>query len=232
LSFDWAIGDVFYSMPISDNVTVHQESGKPWNLVVDAVYDSLSLPRVFNILVVIGGPLSDESSPLAIWQLLKYGYIVTVSPCPDGRVAANFGFAYNMTCPGFLDDGSGGFFVTFLDKSSLSAAISGALLSDSPYMKALSSTNGRPNRAYLEAAATLGRRLKERFGELIVVMPPLAPGFEAAVLQRAESREQLLTFKQEVTAWSNQEGITVIDAGAAEKFGCLAEDFFDLHHAK
>jgi hypothetical protein len=66
---------------------------------------------------------------------------------------------------------------------------------------------------------------------MVFLLPPLAPGMEKAFLQSPRWGACLARSKRTLAAWAQQNRVTVIDAGEAERFGCAAGEFLDEHHA-
>lgn len=66
---------------------------------------------------------------------------------------------------------------------------------------------------------------------MIFVLPALAPGLERALMGNARWRECLARTKATLDAWAKQHRVMIIDAGAAELYGCVSTEFSDEHHA-
>lgn len=66
---------------------------------------------------------------------------------------------------------------------------------------------------------------------MVFLMPPIIPGMEVAMGGHEPNRVCLERTKTLIGAWARQSGVTVIDAGRSERYGCEASDFSDEHHA-
>jgi hypothetical protein len=66
---------------------------------------------------------------------------------------------------------------------------------------------------------------------MVFLMPPIIPGMETAMSRHEPNRACLERTKTVIGAWARQYGVTVIDAGRSERYGCEARDFSDEHHA-
>jgi hypothetical protein len=54
---------------------------------------------------------------------------------------------------------------------------------------------------------------------------------ERAFLDSAQTGRALRHTKEILNAWARDHDVTVIDAGQSERYGCVAEEFVDEHHA-
>lgn len=222
-SLDWAIGDVFYPFPIPPLIFTKSDT-----LILDEILrlmrESISTRRLRMLIDLFW------DDPIALKDLLMTG-VLSSRQCPDGSRIADFLFTFSVKCFGFRDDGSATFdFRPSVSPQQARAAIAGSVSDASQYVRALASTSGRPNQLYLSEIARLSRDLRSRRGGVVVIIPPLLPGIEQAMLERADSREHLRTYKEEIGIWAEREHIQLMDLGASEKIGCTAADFMDAHH--
>jgi hypothetical protein len=96
---------------------------------------------------------------------------------------------------------------------------------------ALRRTRGEPHAPTLKRLAALAQRFARTGGATVFFLPPLMPGLEQALLASAHSGPALTRTKEGLGAWAARERLTLLDAGASEKFGCTADEFIDPHHA-
>ena len=70
-----------------------------------------------------------------------------------------------------------------------------------------------------------------RGGRLVLILPPLLPGMERAFLVSAQLGPLLQRTKQDLAAWAKSADTVILDAGPSERYGCIATEFVDEHHA-
>jgi hypothetical protein len=63
------------------------------------------------------------------------------------------------------------------------------------------------------------------------MLPPVLPGLERGLLAAPATGAYLRRTKQVLDVWGREHGIVILDAGAAEDFGCRGSEFTDEHHA-
>jgi hypothetical protein len=135
-------------------------------------------------------------------------------------------------CNGFRYDGS----ATFADQKRLDTsreqmALATAVSGGSQYAAALRRGRGEPNPVLLERLARLARRAEAQGGRVVLLLPPLAPGVEEALSRTTHSGGWLRATRKALEAWSDREKIALLDAGRSERYGCVAAEFIDPHHA-
>jgi len=152
--------------------------------------------------------------------------------CPDGTPARDFDTINRGICAGFRFDGS----ATFADGRRVDAARgvqlarAGAAPS-SKYSRALAQTGGEPNTALIARLTALAAAAEARGMRLFMFMPPLIPGLERELAASAHSGAAVRRTKAAFGAWAERTGVTIIDAGASEHYGCVTAEFLDEHHA-
>jgi hypothetical protein len=152
--------------------------------------------------------------------------------CADGAVARDFDVINRGLCRGYRYDGSW----TFANDSRLTP-VQAAMLSvaaaapSSKYTKYLCATHGEPNPEYLKRLGESALRLTARGGRLFFLLPPLVPGMENTLLNSPRWKACLDRTKSSLDAWARRYQVSIIDAGASERFGCHASEFADEHHA-
>jgi hypothetical protein len=143
-------------------------------------------------------------------------------PCPNGQgVGRDFDPYYRGLCAGFAYDGSS----TFYGLPRLAETPQGFDLS------ALVAARGEPNAAVLHALAGAARRVTDRGGRMLLIMPPLAPGLEARLTQSGIAGVSVRRTKAALQEFAARHDIALFDAGASETFGCAAAEFVDAVHA-
>lgn len=150
--------------------------------------------------------------------------------CPDGVPGKDFDIYDRGTCNGFRHDGSATF-SSYLRVNNARQLLMAETATNSKYVQNLLKTKGRLNSGFLEHLVALHVKLQERGGELILLLPPLLPGFEQAFLHHPQYSKLLQTTKDTLGEWAQREQITLFDAGQSERYGCSSEEFLDVHHA-
>lgn len=235
IALDWALGFVYQpaaiphadlSPPKRDQAVPKDEAPGFWATLKEAV----SYPRMAKLWKVIRSvaksPQPRRTFREYFLQLGSDEYL-----CPDGQSKGmDFGIHNRGSCNGFRADGS----ATYSDYTRIDDAnrlIIGALASSSKYAKALQHTRGAIDRGLFNRLAALNRTIKARGGTLILYMPPLMPGLEAALLKHPQYSVYLRRTKQDLASWAADNGGIVVDIGQSEKFGCTSAEFLDEHHA-
>jgi hypothetical protein len=95
----------------------------------------------------------------------------------------------------------------------------------------LCANGGAPNQEILKSLGETARRFAGRDRRLVFLLPPLAPGVEQALRKTPRWSACLDRTKSDLDAWAMQYQVTLIDAGASERYGCLPMEFSDEHHA-
>jgi hypothetical protein len=228
LSVDWALGDIFRTVPIS-----HLPRALPPELTANGLFkaagDSLALPRVRGLVEPLLRDLAANREPELFYALRG---LDRPQLCPDGTVGINLGFPGNYTCPGFRPDGSVSFeFRGVLDEASAASTIQHALVIDGVGPGALTGTDGLPNPDYLAAIADIALKLSTRGGRAVALVPPLFPGLKRAITNTPDLAGKIATFDAKVAEWSRRHQIALIDAATSEDWGCTVTDFIDGFHA-
>lgn len=197
--------------------------------LLDRMRDALSYPRIVSLLEIFKTILRAKDRAAAFRGYLMQGssddYL-----CADGTWAKDFDITHRGICDGFRFDGS----ATFASQNPVKDAqplITSAMAPGSLYTISLTKGQGRPNPAFLRRLADIARQAERKDGKLLLIIPPLLPGIEAAFLKHPVWSLPLMQLKQILGAWAEQENIVILDAGQSERFGCKAADFVDDHHA-
>ncbi len=190
--------------------------------------DALSLPRIKNLVVVLGGILKSKEK----WASAESMFFEPSSRdyrCADGSIARDYDTMYRGTCTGFRFDGSATFAnLERVSDEELPSLVLAATIPSSKYSEALSHSKGMPNPAILDA---LSKIVENARGRVIFFLPPLIPGMERRFLALPGYSEDLKRTKAALDAWGKRENVAIIDAGQSEKYGCSAGEFVDQHHA-
>ena len=235
IPLDWALGFVYESgeperADLSPKAVLHEAAAARPSFAAHLA-DALSLPRLKILAEILRDALKAPKAGAAFRQV----FFEPAGPeyrCPDGTPARDFDVVYRGMCNGFRYDGS----ATFADQKRLGAgreltALATAVSGGSQYAAALRRGRGEPNPALLDRLAGLARRAEARGGRVVLLMPPLMPGMEESLGKSAHSRTWLRATKDVIEKWAGHERIQLLDAGRSERYGCVAAEFIDPHHA-
>lgn len=233
IPLDWSLGYIYAEdEPASIDLataTTQQPAITHKIPLLERVRDALSYPRVASLLDILQKVLRAQDSSAASRQY----FLQAVSDdyrCPDGSWAKDFDIIYRGTCTGFRFDGS----ATFANVEPVKDArplILSATTSNSKYVISLMQRQGEPSSSTLRHLANLARQTESKGGKLLLFMPPLLPGMEAAFLKHPQWSTALARSKNVLRAWAVRENTVILDAGQSERFGCAAAEFVDEHHA-
>lgn len=195
------------------------------------IEDALSWPRVANLGAIIAAALK-SAEPLNHLRSAFFDLGGAQYRCADGSLARDFDVINRGLCRGYRYDGSW----TFANDRRLTPALAktlamAAAAPSSKYTKHLCTNDGAPNPDYLKQLGETARRFADRGGRMVFLLPPLAPGLEQEMQKSPRWKACLERTKSELAAWATQNQVTIIDAGAAERFGCEPMEFSDEHHA-
>lgn len=235
IPLDWALGFVYERgdperADLSPDAVLRAAAAARPSLAA-LLADALSLPRLKILVDVLRDMLKAPNAGAAFRQV----FFETAGPeyrCPDGTPARDFDVVYRGMCNGFRYDGS----ATFADQKRLGAgreltAFATAVSGGSQYAAALRRGRGEPNPALLDRLAALARRAETHGGRVVLLFPPLMPGMEVALGRSEHSRSWLRSTKDTIEKWAAHERIQLLDAGRSERYGCVATEFIDPHHA-
>ena len=229
IPLDWSIGFIYQDdVPPEIDISIDppQSGQASWP---QKIRDSLSYPRIAGLFRLLGHILVAEHKYAAFRQIFLQPagdeYL-----CQDGTRAKDFDIQSRGNCRGFRDDGSWTY--NSMDRVADARRLSMlAATSNSQYAQNLLKTKGVPNTSYLQRLAALDQKAKDRGGAIIFLVPPLLSGLESAMMRHPEWSVYLGKTKQLLASWATQEGLTLLDAGQSENFGCTANEFTDGHHA-
>ena len=235
VGLDWSVGNLYApggvgAADLSRDAyqRAYTENSVP---LLKRIEDALSWPRVATLGTVLASALK-SGAPIEDLHRALFEAGGREYRCADNALARDFDLVNRGLCRGYRYDGSWTFAndsrLTPAQAATLSAA---ATTTSSKYTKLLCSTDGAPNPAYLESLAATARQFKSKGGSMVLLLPPLVPGMEAALLSNARWKRCLEKTKSALRAWAQRETLTVIDAGASEKWGCISQEFADEHHA-
>ena len=236
IMLDWALDFIYEPRPITpvdlSRVDRMQALAHPAeHSTLEILQEAISYPRMDKLRQILGSVAHSPHPQTAFRE-----YFLQIGSdeytCPDGKsLGMDVGVYNRSTCNGFRYDGS----ATFSDYAGVEnegSMIVDALASSSMYSRALQHTKGVPDPILLEHLAALSSKIVTQGGTLILVMPPLIPGMEQAFLEHPQLSGYLKRTKQELNIWSTQHQVTLTDFGQSEEFGCTADEFIDVHHAK
>ena len=235
IPLDWALGSLYLpgapgreelAPPVVDAEPPHAGVTLPQQL-----QDALSLPRVKNLLGIVDGILRAPAPAAAFAQM----FLQEASDdyrCADGTPARDYDTIFRGTCTGFRYDGSATFAnLQPVPARRVEALVASAVVPSSKYAVGLIASGGEPNPLLLERLVALARGMKRAGGDVVLFLPPLLPGMERAFLATARTAAPLRRTRQILDAWARDHDLIIIDAEPSERYGCVAEEFVDEHHA-
>jgi hypothetical protein len=235
VGLDWAIGTIYHpgeaaavDLAPEATLSVFRANAVP---LLRKLADALSLPRVINLGKALRAVLA-SGTPLQTFRHTFFDVAGEEYRCPDGRLARDFDVVNRGLCLGFRYDGSW----TFGGERRLTVARAAVLARaaaapSSKFSRFLCATRGEPNPAYLERLGEVARRMAARGGRMLFLLPPNVPGMEREMQKMTESAACLARTLAVLGAWAERYGVTIIDAGESERYGCVAGEFLDEHHA-
>ncbi len=235
IPLDWSLGFVYLPGTPGREALAPPAAGSPLQRtavpVAQQLQDALSLPRVKNLLGIFKS-IARAPAPAAAFRQMFLQAASNDYRCADGTPARDFDTIFRGTCTGYRFDGS----ATFANLDPVPARRAGALIASavvpsSKYAVELIRTGGEPNPVLLERLAALARDMQRAGGDLVLFLPPLLPGMERAFLDFAQTGGALRRTKEILNAWARDHDLNIIDAGQSERYGCVAEEFVDEHHA-
>lgn len=235
IGLDWAIGVIYQPSGFGeiDLDPSRQLAGYGAATVslTRKIADAVSAPKIALLGKTLGGILR-ASDPMANFKQTFFEHAEAEYRCADGVPARDFDVMGRGTCLGFRYDGSW----TFAGEEHLSEArarvrAQAAAAPSSQFSRFLCSTQGEPHALYLQRLGALAQRTLKSGGHVVFILPPLLPGLEAEMLKVPAVGRCLSRTKTVLTAWAQENHVTVIDAAASEYFGCTAAEFLDENHA-
>jgi len=235
IGLDWSVGMIFHpirvmSVDLSPAAALSR-SALPAVPLLKKVEDALSLPRVSNLGRALKS-VAMAPDPLGSFRHTFFDIASAEYRCADGALARDYDVANRGICAGFRYDGSW----TFAGEKHLTPALAamlarGATAPSSKFSRFLCESAGLPRDEYLERLRALIPRFEKKGGRLLFLMPPVVPGMEKEMLRRPETRACLERAKAVLGEWARNNLVTIIDAGASERFGCEVSEFLDENHA-
>jgi hypothetical protein len=152
--------------------------------------------------------------------------------CADGSLARDFDVINRGLCRGYRYDGSW----TFANDRRLTPALAATLAMaaaapSSKYTRHLCANDGAPNPEFLKSLGETAQRFTARGGQMVFLLPPLAPGMEQTLRRSPRWNACLERTKSALDGWGKHYDVTLIDAGDSERYGCQPMEFSDEHHA-
>lgn len=235
VGLDWSVGMIY----LDGNVTeVDLSPASVARAYIDEpvplhkrVEDALSWPRVANLGTLLIAAFKSK----APFVQLRHAFLDLGGAeyqCADGSLARDFDVINRGLCRGYRYDGSW----TFANDRRLTPALArtlalSAATPSSKYTRHLCTKDGLPNLEMLGRLGEVARGLARRGGRAVFLLPPLAPGLEQELRKTAHWNACLQLTLSSIDTWARAYEVTVIDAGASERFGCLPAEFSDEHHA-
>ncbi len=235
IGLDWAVGMIYLpdtvpAMDLSPASTL-ANFGAVAVPLSHKVVNALSAPTVKTLLVALRAALL-SAQPLTRLHQTFFELASADYRCADGAPARDYDVMSRGQCLGFRHDGSW----TFAGEAHLTEARAqvlarAAATPSSQFAKYLCMTGGEPDAAVLRRLGAFAQRFTGGGGRVVFILTPLIPGMEQEMLKVDASRRCLVRTKAALDTWARAHGVTVIDAGASEHFGCKAADFLDENHA-
>ena len=97
-------------------------------------------------------------------------------------------------------------------------------------MSSLDSSKGVLNKDYLAELTKIDQGLKKRGGKLTIFLPALMP-HASRTMGQLETGIYLKRTLVNLTTFSEENNLEILDASRSEQFGCEYDDFIDPHHA-
>lgn len=234
IGLDWYLGYLYFPTALEEfNPSVDQLAKHPLLTKMD---DALSLPRLKNLFSVLKESAHSPQKLDTLKLFFKSPFQSAVYSCSKGELAKDFDINLRYQCAGLRADGSatfGGF--PLLTETSKNKLIHSMLQPGSVYLNRFfipfNRAKGIPNAEFLSELSTLAKTYRGKQGGVILILPPLAPGYEKLLLSHPLTSSYLLKTKQILQEWGAKQKILIIDAGQSEKFNCTPNEFFDEHHA-
>jgi hypothetical protein len=235
VGLDWSIGMMYHDTPVAEMdlspAAALAGSAHPPVSLDRKIVDALTYAKVVNLVKALRSVVRDahpgEAFVHTFFDLAGVPYT-----CSDGTPTRDFDIVNRGICLGFRYDGSW----TFGGEKRLSEAraatlVRAAAAPSSKFSRYLCATKGEPNPTYLQRLGAVAERFSQKGGEMVFLLPPIIPGMEQAMGEDPANLACLERTKSILSEWSRQHRITIIDAGASERYGCTAGDFLDEHHA-
>lgn len=233
MSVDWALGYAFRKDYADTELSpASVRAAIPGGVVpfLERLGDGLTLPRVTNLFEIGQGILRAEDRIRAFREV----FVDDGGPeyrCGDGTVARDFDAIFRGSCTGFRYDGAATFgSLRRIGPDREPIVLNEARAPDGRYARALVQSGGVMDPGLLMRLAKVSADLKARDGRLILVLPPLVPGLEKALLAMPEAGAALRRLKADLHAWARAADAVIVDAAAAEDYGCPVNEFVDAHH--
>jgi hypothetical protein len=230
---DWAVGLAFtpgVTPPAGELIGPAAVEGPPPPGALAKLADALSAPRVRDLFRALRG-IARAPDPMRALRTLFFAEAGDEYRCADGTPARDYDTIYRGRCVGFRYDGSATFGnLRPLTDERAAALLASAVLPESPYVAPLVRAKGEIPADVLDRLAKLAPVLRQRGGDLIVLVPPLMPGLQRAIAGNPAASAALAHWSETLAAWAVKNGVTVLDAGASENYGCLVPEFVDEHH--
>ncbi len=193
--------------------------------------DALSYPKVVNLLQALRS-IARAPDPAASFSDLFFTVADAPYACADGTMARDFDVINRGLCSGFRFDGSWSFGGEKRLTPARAALLSRAAAApSSKFSHALCAGHGEPNPEYLRRLGDAAHVLEKSGGRMLLLLPPLIPEMEQMMSGNPGSRACLNRTKAVLDDWAKQHDVTVLDAGRSERYGCVAGEFLDEHHA-
>jgi hypothetical protein len=232
---DWSVGSIYIPGEASDGDLSISAVSRAYTRnsipLGKRLEDALSWPRV----ATLGTMLTAAFKSTAPVNALRHTFFDIGGAeyrCADGALARDFDVINRGLCRGYRYDGSWTFDhdsrLTPTQAATLAVA---ATASSSKYTQHLCAAQGEPHANYLQHLGETAQRFAAKHGRMIFILPPLVPGMENTMLKNPRWKACLERTKARLDTWARRHQVSIIDAGASERYGCTSVEFVDEHHA-
>ena len=235
LSLDWSVG-MIYLPTVPPELELTREAALSPDRRGEAplhkrLEDALSVPRLKSLFQALRY-VARAPDRVAAFRGVFLQSGGEEYRCPDGTVARDFDVVRRGYCVGYRYDGSW----TFGDQKYLTPAhvavlAQAAAAPSSKYAEWLLKSGGIPNPVYLQRFSALNRAIRKSGGRAVYYMPALIPGMQEIFLASPQLGPKLRETMAILDDWARRDGVVIVDMGPSERYGCLAQEFLDEHHA-
>lgn len=223
LTMDWYLGWLYLDGPMefTPPQDVHDFGFK------GALRQAIGLPRTRLLAEAVGRSLRQlVRDPGGVPRYL----IVGEYQAPGGTRAFDTDFQYGGVGHGHAPDGAHNFAAFPRLDGATDLAATRREKQAAGHFAALLAAGGRIAAPYLQAFRALHEELRARGGSLVLLVPPLVPGYHREIARDPALGAALGALEGQLAALGRETGMRVLAASASEDFGCTAADFVDLYH--
>jgi hypothetical protein len=235
ISLDWSVGMIYLPGPPSEIALTAAAALRPDTAEQAPFYkrieDALSVPRLKSLVQALRY-VARAPDRIAAFRGVFLQAGGEEYHCPDGTVARDFDVVRRGYCVGYRYDGSWTFGdQKFLTPAQVAVLGQAAAAPSSKYAEWLLKSGGIPNPVYLQRFSAFNRAIRQSGGRAVYYMPALIPGMQEIFLASPQLGPKLRETMAILDDWARRDGVVIVDMGPSERFGCVAQEFLDEHHA-